>query len=302
MASHGSSTKAIMYALFANLGIAIAKGVAAFITGSGSMLAETVHSFADCGNQLLLLLGLKKSQKGATEEYPMGFGKSIFFWSFVVAIMLFSMGGLFSIYEGLHKISDPEGLRNPLIALGVLALGVLLEGGSLLGAMKEIKKIKGDKSYYEWAKSSRQAELVVIFGEDLAAILGLTLAFIFVLIAMITGNPVYDSIGSIIIGVILIFISIFLITRLSGLLIGKSADPDLVDLIEEQIAADKNIVKVFKVITIQLGHEVMLSAKIKMAPKLKIEEACKAINRLEEKIQEKYPEITWCFVEPDVKD
>ena len=302
MSSHGSSTKAILYALFANLGIAIAKGVAAFITGSGSMLAETVHSFADCGNQLLLFLGLKKSKKEATADYPMGFGKSIFFWSFVVAIMLFSMGGLFSIYEGIHKISEPEELSNPVVALVVLGLGVLLEGGSLLGAMREIKKTKGDQSYFQWAKNTRQAEMVVIFGEDLAAIVGLSIAFVFVLIAMITGNPIFDSLGSIVIGAILILISIFLITRLSGLLIGKSADPELVETIEEQINADKNIVQVFRVITLQLGHEVMLSAKIKMAPKLKIEEACEAINRLEDKIQQKFPEITWCFIEPDVKD
>ena len=302
MDSHSSSTKAILYAFSANLGIAIAKGIGAFVTGSGSMLAETIHSLADCGNQILLFFGMKSAQRKATKEHPFGFGKAIYFWSFIVAILLFCLGGIFSIYEGIEKIHNPEDVSSPLVALIILGFSIILESFSLMGAMKEIKKIRAGKGIREWINSTRNAELLVVFAEDVAAIIGLILAFMFVLLTILTGNPLFDALGSVCIGVILVFIAFFLMIRVQALLIGRSADPELVGFIENQINKDKNIREIFNMITLQMGPQVMLSAKIRMNEKLSIKQACVAINTLEKKIKKEFPEIKWCFIEPDIKN
>ncbi len=299
--NHNSSAKAILYAFIANLGIAIAKLGAAFYTGSGSLLAESIHSFADCGNQVLLFIGLKQADKPADEKHPLGYGKIIYFWSFIVAILLFSMGGLYSIYEGWHKLHNPEVLKHVWFALLVLAFGVVLESFSLLGALKEIKKIRKGKTLSTWFKNTRNAELVVILGEDTGAILGLIIAFVFVLISGITGDPVYDALGSISIGVILIIISIFIGWRIKALIIGRSAEPDLVELIDSIIKEDDSIEKLLNTITMQFGPDIMLAAKLKMKTGLSIEETVKQINELEDEIQRQVPTVKWCFIEPDIK-
>ncbi len=298
--NHNSSAKAILYAFIANLGIAIAKLGAAFYTGSGSLLAESIHSFADCGNQVLLFIGLKQADKPADEKHPLGYGKVIYFWSFIVAILLFSMGGLYSIYEGWHKLHNPEALKHVWVALLVLAFGVVLESFSLLGALKEIKKIRKGKTLSTWFKNTRNAELVVILGEDTGAILGLIIAFVFVLISGITGDPVYDALGSISIGVILIIISIFIGWRIKALIIGRSAEPDLVELIDSIIKEDDSIEKLLNTITMQFGPDIMLAAKLKMKTGLSIEETVKQINELEDEIQRQVPTVKWCFIEPDM--
>jgi|TARA_B100000678_G_scaffold148149_1_gene123643 cation diffusion facilitator family transporter len=298
--NHNSSAKAILYAFIANLGIAIAKLGAAFYTGSGSLLAESIHSFADCGNQVLLFIGLKQADKPADEKHPLGYGKIIYFWSFIVAILLFSMGGLYSIYEGWHKLHNPEVLKHVWVALLVLAFGVVLESFSLLGALKEIKKIRKGKTLSTWFKNTRNAELVVILGEDTGAILGLIIAFVFVLISGITGDPVYDALGSISIGVILIIISIFIGWRIKALIIGRSAEPDLVELIDSIIKEDDSIEKLLNTITMQFGPDIMLAAKLKMKTGLSIEETVKQINELEDEIQRQVPTVKWCFIEPDM--
>ena len=298
--NHNSSAKAILYAFIANLGIAIAKLGAAFYTGSGSLLAESIHSFADCGNQVLLFIGLKQSDKPADEKHPLGYGKIIYFWSFIVAILLFSMGGRYSIYEGWHKLHNPEVLTHVWFALLVLAFGVVLESFSLLGALKEIKKIRKGKTLSTWFKNTRNAELVVILGEDTGAILGLIIAFVFVLISGITGDPVYDALGSISIGVILIIISIFIGWRIKALIIGRSAEPDLVELIDSIIKEDDSIEKLLNTITMQFGPDIMLAAKLKMKTGLSIEETVKQINELEDEIQRQVPTVKWCFIEPDM--
>ena len=298
--NHNSSAKAILYAFIANLGIAIAKLGAAFYTGSGSLLAESIHSFADCGNQVLLFIGLKQADKPADEKHPLGYGKIIYFWSFIVAILLFSMGGLYSIYEGWHKLHNPEVLKHVWVALLVLAFGVVLESFSLLGALKEIKKIRKGKTLSTWFKNTRNAELVVILGEDTGAILGLIIAFVFVLISGITGDPVYDALGSISIGIILIIISIFIGWRIKALIIGRSAEPDLVELIDSIIKEDDSIEKLLNTITMQFGPDIMLAAKLKMKTGLSIEETVKQINELEDEIQRQVPTVKWCFIEPDM--
>ncbi len=301
MAGHGDTTKAILYAFLANLGLAIAKTGAALYTGSGSMMAEAIHSFADCGNQILLFIGLKQSKKPADVQHPLGYGKVTYFWSFIVAIMLFSMGGLYSVYEGWHKLHEPGELNQIWIALVVLGFGILLESFSLYGALKVVKDIRKNDSFRQWFKNTRNAELVVIIGEDTAATIGLTIAFVFVSIAAVTGDPVYDALGSICIGVILIFISIFIGWRIQSLIVGRSAEPELRERIDSIIEKDDAIEKLLNSITMHLGPEVMLAAKIKMKAGISIEEAVKQINELEVEIKRQVPMVKWCFIEPDIK-
>jgi divalent metal cation (Fe/Co/Zn/Cd) transporter len=220
----------------------------------------------------------------------------------MVAIMLFSVGGLFSVYEGYHKLHSPEPVAHLWLALGVLAVSIGLEGLSMAGCLREINKVRNGRSLWRWINQSRSSELIVVFGEDLAALLGLVLAFCFLLIAGLTGDPRFDAAGSICIGVLLIVVAVFLSIRVKSLLIGRSADPDLVAAIEEAINGDDDIREVFHVITLQMGAKVMLAAKIRLREGLAVEAACEKINALETRIKERYPEIGWCFMEPDVRD
>jgi cation diffusion facilitator family transporter len=300
--SHDSTVRAILYAFIANFGIAIAKTWAAWLTGSGSMLAEAIHSYADTGNQVLLYLGLKQSQRPPDKEHPLGYGKLSYFWSFIVAILLFSMGGLFSIYEGYHKLTHPEPLSQIWIAIVVLVLAIFLEGGSLFGCLREIRKVRKGRPFREWLKHTRNSELVVVLGEDIGAQLGLMLALAFLIVAQITGNPVYDAMGSICIGVVLLIISAFIAWRVRSLLVGRSADPEIQETIEEILLEDPDIEQVFNTITIQFGPDTMLAVKIKMNPNLTITEAIEHINDLERNLKARIPKLTWCFVEPDVAD
>lgn len=301
-AAHDSTARAILYAFLANFGIAIAKTWAAWLTGSGSMLAEAIHSYADTINQVLLFLGLKRSLLPADEEHPLGYGKLSYFWSFVVAILLFSMGGLFSIYEGVHKLNNPEPLSQVWIAIVVLVLAIVLEGVSLFGALREIRKLRGKRSLRHWLKHTRNSELVVVLGEDVGAQLGLILALGFLTLAEITGNPVYDALGSICIGAVLIVISVFIAWRIRSLLVGRSAEPDIQDAIAAIIAEQDDVEFVFNIITMQFGPDTMLAAKIKMRSDMTIDEAVDSINALERKLKAHVPKLRWCFMEPDNAD
>jgi cation diffusion facilitator family transporter len=300
--SHNSTARAILYAFIANFCIAIAKTWAAMFTGSGSMLAEAIHSYADTGNQVLLYLGLKQSQRPADDEHPLGYGKLSYFWSFIVAILLFSMGGVFSIYEGIHKLNNPEPLSQLWIAIVVLILAIILEGSSLFGALREIRKVRGARPFREWLEHTRNSELVVVLGEDVGAQFGLILALGFLILAAITGNPIYDAFGSICIGVILIVISAFIAWRIRSLLVGRSADPDIQEAIDEIIAAQESIEICFNTITVQFGPDTMLAAKIKMRSGQSIGEAVASINALERELKARVPNLKWCFIEPDVDD
>lgn len=302
MSHQNASVKSIIFALSANLGIAITKTVAAVITGSGAMLAESIHSFADCGNQGLLFLGLKASKKKPDHEHPLGYGKAIYFWSFIVALMLFSMGGLFSIYEGIHKLDTTEEVKNPLIAIVVLSVSMVLEGASLWGCITQVKKIKKKQSLWEWIKNTRQSELVVVFGEDVAALFGLLFALISVILAYVTGNPVYDSIGSIGIGVLLVFVSIFVAAKVKGLLIGQSADEAVRLEVKTFLEARPEIESIFNLITLQLGAQIMVAVKARMAKADSIEQVIKNINTCEKQLKKAFPEVQWVFFEPDIED
>jgi cation diffusion facilitator family transporter len=301
-ASRDSTAKAILYAFLANAGIALAKTWAASVTGSGSMLAEAIHSYADTGNQVLLFVGLKQSIRPADEKHPLGYGKLSYFWSFIVAILLFSVGGLFSVYEGLHKLQNPEPLSQIWIALIVLGIAIVLESFSLLGCLKEIGHIRGHRPFLEWLKNTNNSALVVVLGEDIAALLGLLLATGFLTAAGVTGNPIYDAVGSMCIGAILIVISAFLSLRVRALLVGQSADPVIQQKIAAVVAADPDVEHVYNIITIQLGPDTMLAAKIRLNPNISLQAAVEIINNLEKRLKVTVPGLKWSFVEPDFDD
>jgi len=301
MSNQDTSIKSILFALLANLGIAVTKTVAAVLTGSGAMLAESIHSYADCGNQGLLFLGLKASKKNPDQEHPLGYGKEIYFWSFVVALILFSMGGLFSIYEGIHKVSMHEGLKNPVIAIVVLSVSMVLEAASLYGCLTQVKKVRHNVPLWTWVKNSRQSELIVVMGEDIAALLGLTFALISVILSIVTGNPVFDALGSIGIGVLLILVSFFLAIKVKSLLIGQSADDETRSAIKSFLEARPEVDKVLNVITIQLGPQVMVAVKAKMSEVDTVGQLIDNINTCESELKKENPAIRWIFFEPDIK-
>lgn len=301
MSHENASVKSILFALLANLGIAITKTIAAIITGSGAMLAESIHSFADCGNQGLLFLGLKAMKKEPDLEHPLGYGKEIYFWSFIVALILFSMGGLFSVYEGIHKISSHEGLKSPMIAIVVLSLSILLEAASLYGCITQIKKIKGNLSLGTWIKHSRQSELIVVLGEDIAALLGLMFALAAVVLSVVTGNPVYDAIGSIGIGVLLIVISFVLGIKVKSLLIGQSADDPTRTAIKAFLEARPEVEELLNLITFQLGPQIMVAVKARMKNADSVQQMVADINLCELSLKKAYPAVKWIFFEPDVE-
>ncbi len=299
MSTQNTSVKSILFALLANLGIAIIKTIAAVITGSGSMLAESIHSYADCGNQGLLFLGLKASKQRPDKEHPLGYGKAIYFWSFIVALMLFSMGGLFSIYEGVHKLSSHEGLNNPSVAIVVLLFSMILEGASLYGCLIQIKKVKHNESLWSWVKNSRQSELLIVLGEDVAALFGLFFAFVSVVLSMITGNPIFDAIGSIAIGALLVVVSFMIAIKIKGLLIGQSSDKETELLIRGFLESRPEINAVLHLITMQLGSQVMVAVKARMNKAESDAQLIENLNNCERDLKKAVPSIQWVFFEPD---
>jgi cation diffusion facilitator family transporter len=301
VAAGADSSKAVVYALGANFAIAVAKYVAAGLTGSGSMLAEAVHSTADCGNQLLLLFGLKQSRRPPTPDYPMGFGKETYFWSFVVAIMLFTVGGMFSIYEGWHKLQSPESLDKPLIALGVLLFGMGAEGFSMWGALREVNKSRGDASLWQWFRGTRNSELVVIFGEDLAALIGLALAFVAVLATWLTGNPTFDAAGSIAIGALLVTVAIAVAIEVKAMLIGQGVEAPVRAEMLAFLRARSEVEDVLELLTLHFGGDVMVAVKAKMHPQGNLAAFVDAINEVEAAFKERFPQTQWIFFEPDVR-
>ncbi len=284
------------------MAIFVAKLVAALITGSGAMLAEAIHSLADCGNQLLLLVGLKQAKKPPTPDYPLGFGKSIYFWSFIVALIMFSMGGLFSIYEGVHKLHSPEPLSSPWIAVGVLLFAIVAESVSLWGCLREINKVREHRNLIRWFRESRQSELIVVFGEDLAALFGLALALLAIAVTILTGDPFWDALGSIGIGILLVMVAFFIGTEVKNLLIGQSMAPRNQKEIEDFLDAQEEIRELINVITLQLGQDVMLAVKAEMQEFASQNELIEAINGCERRLKSRFPQVRWLFFEPDIAE
>ena len=300
MAGGGDSRRAIFFALGANFALAVAKGIAAFVTGSSAMLAETVHSFADCGNQGLLLLGMKQAQRPASPDYPLGYGKAIYFWSFLVAVMLFTVGGMFSLYEGIHKLQHPEPLKQWYWAAGVLVFGIVAEGISMRACLQEVNKSRGDRGLWQWFRESRQSELVVIFGEDLAALLGLFFALVAVLLAVATGNPVWDAVGTIVIGVLLIVIAVLVAVEVKAMLIGQSIDPLREGEIREFIQSRPEVTRVISLISLQLGNEAMVAVQAQMRESHDAPTLAAQIDAVERAMKARFPEVRWSFFEPDL--
>lgn len=295
-----SDTKHIFQSLAVNVTIALAKGVAAVVTGSGAMLAETLHSSADCTNQLLLLLGVKRAAKAPDAQHPLGYGRSLYFYSFIVALLLFSGGGVFSIYEGVHKLSHPEPVERPWLGLGILVFSLLLEGWATWGNLKEMKARRGSTPLFRYLKDTKDSDLIVVFGENSAAVLGLAFAIAAVALAMVTGDGRWDAGGSIAIGLVLVGVAVFLGTEVKSLLIGERADPAIEAAVKAQVDEDPNIDALLRLITLQQGPgEVIVAMKVRLIAGLSGAQVVEAINAFEAALKVRRPEIRWSFVEPD---
>ncbi len=295
----GSSSEVIK-SLIVNAVIAGSKGVAAGITGSGAMLAETLHSFADCGNQILLLVGIKQSHRPPDAKHPFGYGRNMYFYSFIVALLLFSGGGMFSIYEGVHKFRHPEEVGDITIALIILGLSVALEGWSTLGNIKVMNQRRGKTPFIQYLKESKDSDLVVVFGENSAAVLGLVLAGVAIIIAKQTDDGRWDAVGSLAIGVVLVGVAIFLAREIKALLVGEAADPKLLQAVEKIAADNENVERIIQLLSTQQGPgEVLVAMKLKFKRGIAIEVLEATINDFERDLRTAFPEAKWCFIEPD---
>lgn len=297
------SIRAIFYALGANFGIALAKFGAAIYTGSGSLLAEAIHSGADCANQLLLLLGMRQARRPASADFPLGHHRVSYFWSMIVALLLFFMGGMFSVYEGIERLLHPQPMENAGIALGVLAIAIVLEALSLRGALQEIREVARGQAFLAWFRETRQSELMVVAGEDIAALIGLLLAFVAVAVSVLTGNPLWDALGTLAIGVVLMAVAVAVMIEVKGLIVGESAAPYLRAEIEAFVAAQPEVEQVLNVITLSWGEKVVVAVKASMRDMetrtgLQLVDA---INAVETRMQERFPQAQWVFFEPDVR-
>ena len=296
------SRKAIIAAFFANLGIAISKFVGFLLTGSAGLAAESVHSFADTGNQGLLLLGAKRSTKERDEEHPFGHERERYFWAFIVALVLFSMGGLFALYEGIHKFRNPHETDNMGIAIGILIVAILLESYSLRTAVKEVQHIKPpQQSYWQFIKTAKQPELPTVLLEDVAAETGLFFALTGVLLAHFTHEPRWDAVGSIAIGVLLVVVAFILGVEMKGMLMGETALPETRIALAKALREHQHIQEVIYLHTEHLGPDVLLvAAKAIFEPSLSAADVSRSIDEAEAKMREAVPTARFIFIEPDI--
>ncbi|MEV0538699.1 cation diffusion facilitator family transporter [Nocardia salmonicida] len=299
--SAGGGKKAIVAALVANAGIAVAKFVGAFITGSASMMAEGVHSVADTSNQGLLLFGQRAAAKDADELHQFGYGRNRYFYSFVVALVLFTLGSVYAVYEGIHKVQHPEELSQPIVAVIILVIAIGLETFSFLTAVRESRPLKGDASWWRFIRNSRSPELPVVLLEDTGALIGLVLALGGVGLTMVTDDPIYDGIGTLCIGVLLGIIAIVLIVEMKSLLIGEGATPEQGLAIRENLVDGTKITSVIHLKTQYLGPEEMLiAAKVALAPNLDIAGVAEAIDAAETRVRAAVPTARLIYLEPDL--
>ena len=292
-------TRAILYALAANGGIALAKYAAASFSGSGAMLAEAIHSSADCANQLLLLLGMNRARAGESIDHPMGTERVSYFYSMMVALLLFFVGGAYSAWEGVHRMLRPEPLSNAGVALAVLAVSLVLEAVSLRGALREIRRLSPGKPLLQWFRETRESELLVVAGEDIAALAGLSLAFVGVLLAWLTGNPLFDALGSLCVGLMLMLVALAVLREVKAMIIGESAAPETRAEIERFVAEQPEVERVFRIITIAWGSQLMIAVKAKMAHTETAQQMVDAINAVEDRMQRRWPQAKYVFFEPD---
>lgn len=298
---HDGGRKAILAAFSANAGIAVAKFVGFLVTGASSMLAESVHSLADSGNQGLLLMGASRASREENAVRPFGYGRERYFWAFVVALVIFVLGGAFAIYEGVHKLQHPEPLQSPLVAVAILVVSVLLEGYSFITAIREASQDRAGMSWATYYKRTKSAELPVILLEDLGALVGLMLALVGVGVAAYTGDPRWDALGSIVIGFLLTAIAVTLSIKMKSLLVGESASDADAEQLLKIMSEGRHVRKVLHMRTNHLGPDKLLVAiKAEFDPDLTFVQISDAINEVEKALRAAVPEARYIYIEPDV--
>ncbi len=299
--STGGGTRAIVAALAANAGIALAKFIGFLVTGSSSMLAEAVHSLADTANQGLLLLGGRRAKRAATPEHPFGYGRDRFFYAFVVALLLFTLGSVFALYEGIEKLAHPGELSSPIVAIVILVVAVGLEGFSFRTAIHESRGLKGRLSWWQFIRQATTPELPVVLLEDFGALIGLVLALLGVGLTLLTGNAVFDALGTIGIGILLGVIAIVLIVEMKSLLIGEGARPPVLAAIVGGLQGGA-VQSVIHLRTQYLGpEELLVAAKIALTPGLPMEDVARAIDDAEARVRAAVPEARMIYLEPDLE-
>ncbi len=295
------STSHIIQALLVNVAITLAKAVAAFLTGSGALLAEAIHTAADCTNQLLLLVGVRQARVPADAKYPLGHGRNIYFWSFIVALLLFSAGGMFSIYEGVHKLRHPEPVERVWLGFVILGFSLILEGASTLGNIRDLRARAKGAPLFRALRETKDADLVVVFGENAAASLGLVLAMGALGAAALTGNARWDAVGSLLVGLVLVGVALFLGHEIKGLLVGESADPEIAAAVRETASRQPLFGRVLHLLTLQQAPgEVVVLMKVGVKEGTTARALSGAINDFEAALRARRQDIRWCFVEPDV--
>jgi cation diffusion facilitator family transporter len=298
---HHGSKAAIAAAFLANLGIAMAKFVGFLITGSSSLLAESIHSLADSSNQGLLTLGGRRARQKPTPLHPFGYGRSRYFWAFVVAVVLFSLGGLFSLYEGYHKVADPHEISSPAVAFGIFGAAIVFEAFALRTAARHARPLRRGRSWVGYIRNSRSPELPVLLMEDSAALIGLVLATTGVALSVITGNPLFDGLGTIAIGLLLVTIAIVLAAEMKSLLLGEAAAPEVVRQIEAEIGGSPGVSRLIHVLTQHLGpEELLVAAKLQFDDSLSMAELADAIDACEARLRAAVPTAKFVYLEPDL--
>ena len=296
------SKKAIVAAFLANAAIAVSKFVGFLITGAASMLAESVHSAADAGNQGLLFLGGARARKTATPEHPFGYGRERYFWSFVVALVLFTLGGLFALYEGFEKLRHPHEIDGAGVAFTILIVAIVVEAFSFRTAIKESLHVKGTESWWQFVRRSKSPELPVVLLEDLGALTGLVLAVVGLGMAEITGDPRWDAVGSIAIGALLGVIAVILVIEMKGLLIGEAASPATLQSIQHAMSSSPQVRRVIHLRTQHIGpDELLVGAKLSFDHNLDLPALAEAINDVEHRVREAVPVARMIYIEPDVE-
>ena len=300
--SSSGGTRAIIAALLANLGIALTKFVAYLITNSSSMLAESVHSVADSGNQALLLLGGKRAQRGASPEHPFGYGRDRYIYAFIVSIVLFSLGGLFALYEGYEKLVHPHPIKQAWVAIGVLLIAIVLESFSFRTAIVESNRIRGKTSWVNFIRRAKAPELPVVLLEDFGALIGLLFALIGVSLAVITGDSVWDAVGTLAIGTLLVTIAIVLAIETKSLLVGEAATRSDLTKIESAVLAEPEVKSIIHMRTMHLGpEELLVAVKIAVDGATSAADLAAAINRTEARIRDVVPIARVIYIEPDLR-
>jgi cation diffusion facilitator family transporter len=300
MAAEGS-TRAVVTALAANLGIAVAKFVAAGITGSAAMLAEGVHSVADSGNQVLLLIGGRRARQAPSALHPFGHARERYIYAFLVAVVLFTLGGLYAMYEGFHKITDPHPLNSPLVALTVLLIAMALDGYALRTAVREANRTRGSRGWLQFVRRARAPELPVVLLEDSGALVGLTLALLGVGLTALTGNGVFDGTATLCIGILLAAIAVLLAREITSLLVGEAAVPEQIDKIDAALRSTPGVDQVIHLRTLHLGpDELLVAAKIGVPPDADGEDIAATIDDAEERVRRALPSARIIYLEPDI--